>query len=136
MEQKTGRTLTTFSRRGLERRKLETEYRKIFVYGEQFVSAEPSKRSAPGIRDGEVKVGKLKDFYAGNSSDFRLGWGSGLMSTTVDLRLNDKNRGKVLSLMSRHPRDKCIEGPKSRKLVGTGNAPRYPMGWARLEVKS
>lgn len=136
VEQKTGRKLDTFSRRGIERRKLETEYRNIFVYGEEPVSAELSKTSVPGIQDGEVKVGRIKDFYKVPCPGFRLGWGSGLFSTTVDMRLDDDPMGKVLNLISStHHDTRPIDGPKSRKLVGTSNTPRYPMGWARLEVK-
>ncbi len=89
-----------------------------------------------GIQDGEVRVGEIKNFYAGVCPGFRLGWGSGLMSTTIDMRLDNENMGKVLNIINdkHHPHGNTIEGPKSRKLVESGGGPRWPMGWARLEV--
>jgi CRISPR-associated protein Csm5 len=95
---------------------------------------QPSKTN-PGIRDGAVRVGKIKDFYDKTPAGFRLGWGSGLLSTTVDMRLDDDNMGTVLNMISsRHHDARPIEGPKSRKLVGPDNNPHSPMGWAELEV--
>ncbi len=59
-----------------------------------------------------------------------------MMSTTIDMRLDKENMGKVLNIINdkHHPHGNTIEGPKSRKLVGSGNAPRWPMGWAGLEI--
>lgn len=89
-----------------------------------------------GIQDGEVKVGGIKAFYARDPRDFRLGWGSGLMSTTVDMRLDKENMGKVLNVISSsHHKGEPKDGPKSRKLVGRNGVPRWPMGWAGLEVR-
>jgi len=89
----------------------------------------------PGVRDGAVKVRKIKDFYGATPASFRLGWGSGLLSTTVDMRLDDDNMGTVLNLINNnHNSGAPIDGPKSRKLVGPENNPHSPMGWARLEV--
>lgn len=98
---------------------------------------EQLSRTPPGIRDGAVKVGKIRDFYGKTPASFRLGWGSGLLSTTVDVRLEDENMGKVLNIInSRHNSGAPIDGPKSRKLVGPDNSPHSPMGWARVEVRS
>lgn len=95
---------------------------------------QPSKTS-PSIRDGAIRVGKIKGFYGKAPAGFRLGWGSGLFSTTVDMRLDEDNMGTVLNLVnSKHNSGAPIEGPKSRKLVGPDNNPHSPMGWARLEV--
>lgn len=96
-------------------------------------SIRPSRKNL-GIRDGAVKVGEIKEFYGRERPGFRLGWGSGLMSTTIDLRLDEENVGKVLKLIdSRNHRGSPKDGPKSRKLVERDGTPRYPMGWARLE---
>ncbi len=99
-------------------------------------SAPQQGETNPGIKDGqEIRVGKIKDFYAGACPGFRLGWGSGLMSTTVDMRLDEENMGKVLNVISyRHHKGDPKEGPKSRKLVGPDKDPRWPMGWAGFEV--
>ncbi len=123
-----------------QQRRYRGEYR---VAREEF-EASQGRGAAPeqagtsaGIEDSrEMSVGRIKDFYKVPCPGFRLGWGSGLFSTTVDMRLDDDNMGKVLNLISsKHHDARPIDGPKSRKLVGTGNAPRYPMGWARLEVR-
>jgi CRISPR/Cas system CSM-associated protein Csm5 (group 7 of RAMP superfamily) len=84
-----------------------------------------------------MSLQEIRKFYAGSSPGFRLGWGSGLMSTTVDMRLDDANVGKVLNIISsrHHPNATPREGPKSRKLVESGGRPHWPMGWASLEVR-
>lgn len=94
--------------------------------------------TSSGVRDGELKVDKVRQFYSGYSPGFRLGWGSGLMSTTVDMRLEEENVGKILNIINHqhHPHATPREGPKSRKLVESGGRPNWPMGWASLEVKS
>lgn len=92
----------------------------------------------PAVQDGrEMSLQEIRKFYAGSSPGFRLGWGSGLMSTTVDMRLDDANVGKVLNIISsrHHPNATPREGPKSRKLVESGGRPHWPMGWASLEVR-
>jgi CRISPR-associated protein Csm5 len=119
-----------------QQRRYRGEYR---VAREEFEAGrggkeQPSKTN-PGVRDGAIKVGKIRDFYGKAPASFRLGWGSGLLSTTVDMRLDEDNMGKVLNLVnSRHNSGAPIDGPKSRKLVGPDNNPNSPMGWARLEV--
>lgn len=99
---------------------------------------EPEKSGeASGVEDGEVKVGRVRDFYSSAPSPgFRLGWGSGLISTTVDMRLDEENMGKVLNIISpRHHREvRRMDGPKSRKLVESGGRPEWSMGWSGLEV--
>lgn len=123
-----------------QQRRYRGEYRvarEEFEAGQGREGASGQTQKSSGIRDGDVKVGKIRDFYTGACPGFRLGWGSGLFSTTVDMRLDEENMGRVLNLISsRHHRGGPIEGPKSRKLVESERRPRWPMGWARLEVKS
>lgn len=119
-----------------QQRRYRGEYR---VAREEFEAGRGGKeqpsRTNPGVRDGAIKVGKIRDFYGEGPTGFRLGWGSGLLSTTVDMRLDDDNMGTVLNLVnSKHNSGAPIDGPKSRKLVGPDNNPHAPMGWARLEV--
>ena len=124
-----------------KRRPYQAEYRRTFDLfessdGKEQRSSTPEKpaRSA-GVQDGEVKVRKIREYYASPCPGFRLGWGSGLTGTTVDMHLNAENMGKVLRLISnRHHRGEPRDGPKSRKLVESEGRPRWPMGWARLEA--
>ena len=139
-----GIEVRSLSRRN--RRPYQAEYRRAFGLFEGSSEEEPNSptsgrparasRRASRIEDGEVKVGKIREYYAGHCPGFRLGWGSGLTSTTVDMHLNSKNMGKVLRLISsQHHRGEPRDGPKSRKLVEWGGNPRWPLGWARLEVQ-
>lgn len=123
-----------------QQRRYRGEYRvarEEFEAGQGREGAPGQTQKSSGVRDGDIKVGKIRDFYAGACPGFRLGWGSGLLSTTVDMRLDEENMGRVLNLISsRHHRGGPIEGPKSRKLVESERSLRWPMGWARLEVRS
>lgn len=126
---------------GKKRRRYRGEYKETFdLFETEVPLVAPRKpersRMSSGVEDGEVKVGKVKDFYAASSPGFRLGWGSGLMSTTVDMRLDEENMGKILNVISpRHHREvRRMDGPKSRKLVESEGRPKSPMGWANLEV--
>lgn len=122
-----------------ERSAHREDYRKALKDFQESREQETESRRAesfPAVQDGhEMRLQEVREFYAGSSPGFRLGWGSGLMSTTVDLRLDERNMGKVLNLIDsrKHPEGKSTEGPKSRKLVGKGRDARRPMGWARLE---
>ena len=130
---------SSLSRRN--RRRHQAEYRMTFDLFEtpDPLAGEPARgrreQAQPGVRDGErVRLGRVRRFYSGESPGFRLGWGSGLMSTTVDLRLDEENLGRVLHMISsRHHTGKPSDGPRSRKLVEEGGAPAWPMGWAYLE---
>lgn len=131
-----GIELDDLSRR--QRKPLQAEYRRVFDLFEtdpgggirESYTASPSA----GVRDGEIRLGRISGFYGGDCPGFRLGWGSGLMSTTLDLHLGDEEMGKVLKLVnSRHHRGDPSDGPKSRRLVERGGEPRWPMGWTMLE---
>lgn len=139
LEQEKGIEAGSLSRR--LRRPYEAEYKRAFDLfgtgadgGESYPPAPQSGRTS-GVEDGEVRVGKIRDYYAGACPGLRLGWGSGLASTTVDMHLDAENMGKVLRLINnRHHRGDPRDGPKSRKLVESEGGPRWPMGWARVEV--
>lgn len=122
-----------------QQRRYRGEYR---IAREEF-EASRARADAPGstgtgngVKDGVVKVGRIRDYYGGTCPGFRLGWGSGLLSTTVDMRLDEENMGQVLHLISsRHHSGRPQDGPRSRKLVEAEGGPRWPMGWASLEVR-
>jgi len=140
MRREKGIEVESLSRRN--RRPYQAEYRRTFDLFEGTDDREQprlptSERPvrASGVEDGEVRVGKIREYYARACPGFRLGWGSGLASTTVDMHLDAENMGKVLRLINnRHHRGEPRDGPKSRKLVESEGRPRWPMGWARLEV--
>lgn len=128
-------------RRSKARKMLEAEYRRFYnLFDTPDPLAQPGEleenETVRGVEDREVNVGGIRNFYSESSPGFRLGWGSGLMSTTVDMRLNEENRAEVLEMISQsHYRNvPSTDGPKSRKLVGSDGVARWPMGWANLEV--
>jgi CRISPR-associated protein Csm5 len=139
LKQEKGIEAESLSRR--KRRPYQAEYRRTFNLFEGGRGQEqrsptselPARTS--GVGDGEVRVGEIRKYYAaGPCPGFRLGWGSGLMGTTVDMHLKPENMGKVLQLIDgRHHRGEPRDGPKSRKLVESEGRPRWPMGWARLD---
>jgi CRISPR-associated protein Csm5 len=140
LRQEKGIEAESLSRR--KRRPHQAEYRRTF---DLFESSGGNEQRSPTserlartarVQDGEVKVRKVREYYASPCPGFRLGWGSGLTGTTVDMHLNAENMGKVLQMISnRHHRGEPRDGPKSRKLVESEGSPRWPMGWARLEER-
>jgi CRISPR type III-A-associated RAMP protein Csm5 len=124
-----------------KRRPYQAEYRRTFDLfegssgkGQRSTSSGRTERTS-GVADGEVRVAEIREYYTLPCPGFRLGWGSGLMGTTVDMHLNPENMGKVLQLIdSRHHRGEPRDGPKSRKIVESEGRPKWPMGWARLEA--
>ncbi|MDP9439764.1 MAG: type III-A CRISPR-associated RAMP protein Csm5, partial [Actinomycetota bacterium] len=133
--------LEALSRR--QRKPYEAEYKRAFDLfdtapsgGGRRERSEARPARSGGVGDGEVRLGKVRGYYAGACPGFRIGWGSGLASTTVDMRLEPENMGKVLRLMnSQHHRGEPIDGPRSRKLVEANGGASMPMGWAKLEVR-
>lgn len=71
-------------------------------------------------------------FYGGERAGIRLGWGSGLHSTTLALRLPQAVRHQL--------RDACFQRrsdtwfPKSRKVTIAGGLPALPLGWADVAL--
>ncbi|MBM4295629.1 MAG: type III-A CRISPR-associated RAMP protein Csm5 [Deltaproteobacteria bacterium] len=82
--------------------------------------------------DGLQAANFLKDWYGKSGQNLlRLGFGSGMLSTTVSLRLPLTLRQKV--------RDHCghrregDEAPKSRRVWHYGKGQYFPLGWVRLD---
>ncbi|MBD2777901.1 type III-A CRISPR-associated RAMP protein Csm5 [Iningainema tapete] len=76
----------------------------------------------------------IREFYAAEKCPYtlRLGWGSGMMGTTVDLLLDDELRKDI--------RDTCglkasgFEAPKSRRTVMNFNGEiRFVPGWVKFQ---
>ncbi|OCR00147.1 type III-A CRISPR-associated RAMP protein Csm5 [Oscillatoriales cyanobacterium USR001] len=76
-----------------------------------------------------------EEFYAQSKCPYglRIGWGSGMMGTTIDLQLNEQLRSEI--------RDACgldapnYEAPKSRRAVVNENGEiKFAPGWVKFKV--
>ena len=67
--------------------------------------------------------------YAFSSEpNIRLGWGGGLLATTVDILLPEEIRADLLALFkNRRP---YLPAPASRRITKEGR----PLGWGRIEI--
>ncbi len=73
----------------------------------------------------------IQSWYKQNHSNFRIGFGSGMTSTTIAILLNDNLRKKIRNFAGK---DKGNDiAPKSRRVWLKNNQP-IPFGWAVLEV--
>ncbi len=78
--------------------------------------------------------------YIIGSSNIKIGWGAGLLATTLFDLLNEDLKPKVMKIIdSRSNRDKLE--PLTRKVVGhlsgfQGFEPQSFLGWARLSIES
>ena len=71
-------------------------------------------------------VGNSLIYYFDTEPNIHLGWGGGLLATTVDLLLPDKLRADLLALFkNRRP---YLPVPASRRIT----AERKPLGWGRI----
>ncbi len=66
-----------------------------------------------------------------NNADLRLGWGGGLLSTSLCLLLPDDLRKKIRNLLFTDRGD--APAPKSRKIIDYNERPHFSMGWLRIE---
>ncbi len=73
----------------------------------------------------------LAEWYRENLSDLRIGFGSGLLSTTIALLLPEDVRKRVRNLSGKNKGDEVA--PKSRRVWIRDGMP-IPLGWAVMEV--
>lgn len=91
-----------------------------------------SSRTQSNSRDAAFEAKALKEWYQTlGEQTLRVGFGSGMLSTTVGLALEESLRQKI--------RDACGSGrrpsdpaPKSRRVWKRGEREVLPMGWMRL----
>lgn len=79
----------------------------------------------------------IRSFYETEKSPFslRLGWGSGLTGTTVDLLLEDELRAEIRDAAGLPAPN--FEAPKSRRtVVGPNGEIKYVPGWAKFKILS
>lgn len=62
-------------------------------------------------------------------ANFRLGWGSGLFGTTIDMLLSDEIMEKVKRLFNWRNLF-----PKTRRVIVKNNKPVKTLGWGKLEI--
>lgn len=90
-------------------------------------------------KGGSINLDKIKDFYSDsknkNMATLRVGWGTGMLGTTVSLLLCENTtrvdlRNNVISFDGKYrPRP----APKSRRFVTENWQPELPLGWISLE---
>lgn len=95
------------------------------------------KRIPATIKGNSAEVENIVTFYKNKHEkqpNIRLGYGSGLMGTTLFPMIHERNgmnfRKRIRDLHKEidHP-----VAPKSRRLVVNNHVPVYPLGWAYLE---
>jgi CRISPR-associated protein Csm5 len=76
---------------------------------------------------------EVRNFYQSETCPYtlRLGWGSGMIGTTVGLTLEDQLRSQVRDAVGL--KAPSFEAPKSRRtIVGSNGEIRYLPGWIKL----
>ncbi len=74
----------------------------------------------------------LRDFFSGLEANFRLGFGGGLLSKTIDLLLPDDIRKELRDTLW-HPRTSPL-APKSRMVLVEDGQPTCTLGWAQVSL--
>lgn len=78
---------------------------------------------------------KIKNFYNNEiKPTLRLGWGTGLLGTTVDLLLSEESRQQLRNEVLGHNRNNQ-PAPKSRRILIDKHGNLYPLGWIQLIEK-
>ncbi len=73
----------------------------------------------------------LRKWYNDNTLNFRIGFGSGMISTTIILLLPDPLRKTIRNYAGKNKGDEIA--PKSRR-VWVRDSRIYPLGWASIEI--
>jgi len=82
---------------------------------------------------GEPQGGFLKSWYeALGGSIFRIGFGSGMLSTTVNLLWSESLRQQIRNVCGHHRG--TDPAPKSRRVWVKSEQECLPMGWARIRI--
>ena len=87
----------------------------------------------------KVNIDEIKVFYANNTNQqnaaLRVGWGTGMLGTTVALLLDDDPTRIALrnDVISDDGINRTQTAPKSRRFVLENGQPIYPLGWIELK---
>ena len=84
-----------------------------------------------------LNLGAIKTFYADPNNKtrvtLRVGWGTGMLGTTVSLLLDEPTRVRLRNeVISNGQHIRPRPAPKSRRFVLKNNQPVYPLGWIEL----
>lgn len=75
----------------------------------------------------------LEIWYKNNNANFRIGFGSGMISTTIAMLLPEKTRKLIRNLAGKNKGEEVA--PKSRRVWLKDNQ-TIPLGWAVMEIPS
>lgn len=73
----------------------------------------------------------LENWYKNNNANFRIGFGSGMISTTIAMLLPEKTRKLIRNLAGKNKGEEVA--PKSRRVWVKDNQ-TIPLGWAVMEI--
>jgi CRISPR/Cas system CSM-associated protein Csm5 (group 7 of RAMP superfamily) len=84
-------------------------------------------------------VERIEAFYRETEPNLRIGWGSGLIETTIISLLPDAVRDRVRELFWDRWMQQAFQGqskdfPKTRRAIVYNDEPVVPLGWVRLEA--
>jgi len=79
-------------------------------------------------------VEKITHFYNQNISQplLRVGWGTGMLGTTIDLLLDPPLWQRIRNEVMGHNRP-GLPAPHSKRIVMRDNQPALPLGWIKIE---
>jgi CRISPR-associated protein Csm5 len=92
-------------------------------------------KNNPNAAGKNLDFSEIRNIYAPEQCPFglRLGWGSGMMGTTIGLGLNDELRAKIRDTVGIQAPG--FDAPKSRRSVVNANGEiKYVPGWIKLKV--
>jgi CRISPR-associated protein Csm5 len=79
-----------------------------------------------------IATASLYSFYNATAEPFaRVGWGTGMLGTTISLLLDEPLRKEIRNMTT--PRGEEV-APKSRRVVVRSNAAQSPLGWLALDA--
>ncbi len=78
---------------------------------------------------------KITEFYNQNISHpvLRVGWGTGMLVTTIDLLLDPPLRQRIRNEVMGHNRP-GLPAPHSKRIVMRNNLATFPLGWVKIET--
>ena len=85
-----------------------------------------------------LNLDAIKQFYDDDKNEkratLRVGWGTGMLGTTVSLLLNEQTRVELRNrVISADGGNRPQPAPKSRRFISENGQPAYPLGWIELK---
>ena len=87
---------------------------------------------------GSINLDDIKKFYNDPENEkcatLRVGWGTGMLGTTISLLLGEDTRVRLRNkVISYDGEERFKPAPKSRRFVWDNTQPKYPLGWIELK---